>query len=186
MTRTHVLARGRPRLRKARGGSPAGRAPAGSGTGLGRTSICQGNPLPWVHSEASSGRSKDAGVQAGKPDSRRGRNARDNTVRGKKKARNRLEVTKGPGEGLNLASPAFSSPGEQRGICWEEDKEEKLLGSFYELIKTLITRPVRNSTHTGSSRGKLNNNKVNKICGKEMPMVVRWGFLWGLKLKSMG
>lgn len=117
-------------------------------------------------------------MQAGKPDSRRGRNARDNTVRGKKKAKNRLKVTKGPGEGLNLASP-----GQQRGICWEE---EKLLSSFYELIKTLITRPVRNSTHTGSSKGKLNNNKVNKICGKEMPMVVRWGFLWGLKLKIMG
>lgn len=90
-------------------------------------------------------------------------------MRGKKKARNRLKVTKGPGEGLNLASPAFSSPGEQGGICWEGDKEEKLFGSFYELIKILITRPVRNSTHTGSSRGKLNNNKVNKYVEKKCP-----------------
>lgn len=105
-------------------------------------------------------------MQAGKPDSRRGRNARDNTVRGKKKARNRLKVTKGPGEGLNLASPTFSSPGEQRGICWEGNKEEKLLSSFYELIKTL-TRPVRNSTHTGSNKGKLSNNKVNKYVEKK-------------------
>lgn len=30
----------------------AGRAPGGSGRGPRRTSICQGNPLPWVHREA--------------------------------------------------------------------------------------------------------------------------------------
>lgn len=95
-------------------------------------------------------------------------------MRGKKKARNWLKVTEGPGAGLNLAGPVFSSPGEQRGICWEGDKEEKLLSSFYELFKTLVTRPVRNSAHTGSNRGKkLNNNKVSKVCGEEAPMVMR-------------
>lgn len=65
MTRTHMVARGRPRLQKARGGSPAGIAPAGSGRGLGRTSICQGNPLPWVHSEASQVEAKMLGCRQG-------------------------------------------------------------------------------------------------------------------------
>lgn len=84
------------------------------------------------------------------PDPRRGINARDNTVRGKKKARNRLKVLE-----LVCTRPASLVQESREEFNGKGIKgEKKLFHSFYELIKTLITRPVRNSTHTGSNTGR--------------------------------
>jgi len=61
-----------------------------------------------------------------------------------KRAGNMLEVTRGPERALNAGQPC--SPQARRAA--RQKSKEKLPGSFYEVIITLTTKPVKNSINT--------------------------------------
>lgn len=79
-----------------------------------------------------------------------------------KRAGNMLEVTRGPGKALSMGQPC--SPKARRAE--RHKSKEKLPGSFYEVIITLTTKPVKNSINTKETTDSLTFEYGQKIFEK--------------------
>lgn len=152
MTRTDVVARGQARAaesrEKPRRGpvAAAGGAPGGSGRGTRRISICQGNPLPWVHAEARL-KHRCWGSTLGSQTKRRSSEMPETTPRTVEKRAGTCWRSPRSWSSPEQGPALFSLGPENREEFRQKSKGEKLPGLFYEVILTLITKPVKNSTY---------------------------------------